>query len=174
MLFTGWEVRSVLGETVPEVLSTASSGTQTESTVSHNMDRPRPVNNILFFFFQLRFKSFRKMSLHSPTYVCWSRTRSCWWRTNEARDRLQTITKHYNMIFSSVIYIMTLTALFKNKERFLCLATQFIIWMSNKDKRIDELDIKSARKKIQQWFSSAERLVQSSGMKTAQRLCKKS
>ena len=126
------------------------------------------------FFFQLRFKSFRKMSLHSPTYVCWSRTRSCWWRTNEAGDRLQTKTKHYNMIFSSVIYIMTLTALFYNKERFLCLARQFIIWMSNKDKRIDELDIKSARKKIQQWFSSAERLVQSSGMKTAQMLCKKS
>ena len=30
-----------LGETVPEVLSTASGGTQTEGTVSPNTDRPR-------------------------------------------------------------------------------------------------------------------------------------
>ena len=50
--------------------------------------------------------------------------------------------------------------------------------MSNKDKRFDELDIKSAREKIQQGFSSDEynnskiELVQSSGMKTAQTLCK--
>ena len=49
--------RSVLGETVPEVLST-----QTEGTVSPNTDRPRPVNNI-FIFFLLRFKSFRKILL---------------------------------------------------------------------------------------------------------------
>ena len=40
MLFTG---RSVLGETVPEVLST-------EGTVSPNTDQPRPVNNIFIFF----------------------------------------------------------------------------------------------------------------------------
>ena len=33
-------------------------------------------------------------------------------RVNEARDRLQTKTKHYNMIFGSVIYIMALTAPF--------------------------------------------------------------
>ena len=33
-------------------------------------------------------------------------------RVDEARDRLQTKTKYYNMIFSSVIYIMELTALF--------------------------------------------------------------
>ena len=31
---------------------------------------------------------------------------------DEASDRLQTKTKHYNMIFGSVIYIMALTALF--------------------------------------------------------------
>ena len=68
MLFTGLG-RSVLGETVPEVLSTASGGTQTEGTVSPNTDRPRPVNNI-FIFFLLRYKSFRKIFLRSPTYVC--------------------------------------------------------------------------------------------------------
>ena len=51
---------------------------------------------------------------------------------------------------------MALTALFKNKEKFLCLARQFIISVLNNDKRIGELDIKSARKKIQQRFSSAE------------------
>ena len=33
-------------------------------------------------------------------------------RVDEARDRLQTKTKHYNMILNSVIYIMALTALF--------------------------------------------------------------
>ena len=49
-----------MGETVREVLSTASGGTQTEGTVSPNTDRPRPVNNI-FIFFLLRFKSFRKI-----------------------------------------------------------------------------------------------------------------
>ena len=58
-----------MGETVPEVLSTrALGGTQTEGTVSPNTDRPRPVNNI-FIFFLLRFKSLRKIFLHSPTYT---------------------------------------------------------------------------------------------------------
>ena len=33
-------------------------------------------------------------------------------RVDEARDRLQTKTKHYNMIFRSAIYIMALAALF--------------------------------------------------------------
>ena len=33
-------------------------------------------------------------------------------RVVEGRDRLQTKTKHYNMIFSSVICIMQPTALF--------------------------------------------------------------
>ena len=54
-------------ETVPKVLSTALGGTQTKGTVPPNMDRPRPVNNI-FIFFLLRFKSFRKIFLQSPTY----------------------------------------------------------------------------------------------------------
>ena len=56
MLFTGREVRigrnSVRGlEYRPR--PTASGGTQTEGTVSHNTDRPRPVNNT-FTFLQLR------------------------------------------------------------------------------------------------------------------------
>ena len=33
-------------------------------------------------------------------------------RVDKVRERLQTKTKHYNMIFSSLIYIMALTALF--------------------------------------------------------------
>ena len=33
-------------------------------------------------------------------------------RVDETRDRLQTQTTHYNMIFVSVIYIMAPTALF--------------------------------------------------------------
>ena len=48
-----------MGETLPEVLT---ADTQTEGTVSPNTDRPRPVINI-FIFFQLRFKSFRKILL---------------------------------------------------------------------------------------------------------------
>ena len=60
--------RSVLEETVPEVLSTSRGRTQTEGTVSPNMDRPRLVNNISIFF-QQTFKSFREISLHSLTHV---------------------------------------------------------------------------------------------------------
>ena len=60
MLFTGWEVR--IGRNCARGLeyrprSQAEGGTQTEGTVSHNTDRPRPVNNI-FVFFLLRYKSF--------------------------------------------------------------------------------------------------------------------
>ena len=98
--------RSVLGETVPEVLSTALGRTQTEGTVSPNTDRPRPMNNI-FIFFLLRFSSVRKIFLQSPTYACLSRR-----RVDEAHDRLQTTTKHCNTIFSLAFYIMALTALF--------------------------------------------------------------
>ena len=76
--------RSVLGETVPEVLSTAL-GTQTEGTVSPNTDRSRPVNNI-FIFFLPRFRSFRKILLQPPTYVCWRRARSCWCYSKRAID----------------------------------------------------------------------------------------
>ena len=79
---------------MPEVLST-----QTEGTVSPNTDRPRSVNNII----QLRFKSFRKIFLYVEV------GRIC---VDEAGDRLQTKTKHYNMTLSLVIYIMALTALF--------------------------------------------------------------
>ena len=77
--------KSVLGETVPQVLSTARGRTQTEGTVSPNTDRPRPVNNI-FIFFLLRFKSFRKILLQPPTYVCWRRARSCWCYSKRAID----------------------------------------------------------------------------------------
>ena len=60
--------RSVLGETVPEVLSTVEGGTQTEVTASPNTDRPRPVNNIFFFptqisKFQKKFPSLSNVSV---------------------------------------------------------------------------------------------------------------
>ena len=45
------------------------AGRSVKGTVSPTTDRPKPVNNI-FIFFQLRFKSFGKIALHSPTYVC--------------------------------------------------------------------------------------------------------
>ena len=95
-----------MGKTVPEV--TASGGTQTEGTVSPNTDQSRPVNNI-FIFFHLRLKSFRKIFLtFQPMCIEVGHV-----HVDEARaDRLQTKTKHYNMIFRSVIYILALSALF--------------------------------------------------------------
>ena len=67
---------------MPEVLSTASGGTQTEGTVSANSDRPRPVNNISIFF-QLRLNNFRKFSFTlQPMCVKVGRV-----RVDEARDR---------------------------------------------------------------------------------------
>ena len=79
--------RSVLGETEPEVLSTARGRRPRAvlSTVSPNTDRPWPVNNI-FIFFLLRFESFRKILLQPPTYVCWRRARSCWCCSKRAID----------------------------------------------------------------------------------------
>ena len=49
--------RSVLGKTVPEVLSTARgrrprAGLKTEGTVFTNTDQPRPANNVVIFFFR--------------------------------------------------------------------------------------------------------------------------
>ena len=80
-----------MGETVPEVLSTASGGTQTEGTVSPNTDRPRPVNDIFFFKFKENFTSaFNLCELKKGAFVL---------MLFKARDRLQTKTKHYNMIF---------------------------------------------------------------------------
>ena len=77
-----------MGETVPEVLSTARD--RRPGAVL----RPRPVNNI-FIFVQLRFKSSRKFSFTlKPMCVEVGRV-----RVDEARYRLQTKTKHYNMIF---------------------------------------------------------------------------
>ena len=106
MLFTGLG-RSVLGETVPEVLSTASGGTQTEGTVSPNTDRPRPVITFLFFSYWDINVSGKVSFALQPMCVEVGRV-----RVDETRDRLQTKTKQYNMIFSSVIYIMALTAHF--------------------------------------------------------------
>ena len=49
--------RSVLGKTVPEVLSTARGRRpravlKTEGTVFPNTDQPRPANNVFIFFFR--------------------------------------------------------------------------------------------------------------------------
>ena len=43
------------------------------------------------FFFQLRFKSFRKIFLHSTTYVCWRRMRPCWWRERSTANQNKTL-----------------------------------------------------------------------------------
>ena len=80
-------------------------------------------------------------------------------RVNEARDRFLSKTKHY------IILITILINLPFRIRNVLCLGKQFMIWVSNKDKRIDELDIKSHRKKkntAKIFFGL--RLVQSSGI----------
>ena len=74
--------------------------------------------------------------------------------------------------FLTCNFNISLKALFRI-ERFLCLGWQFIIWVSNRDKRIDEL--KSHRKENTAkiffgWIRFTFRLIQSSGIKTAQRL----
>ena len=79
-----------MGETVPEVLSTAESGTQTEGTVSPNTDRPRPVNNI-FIFFLLRFKF--QENFTSASNLCVLKKGAFALMLFKARDRLQTTNK---------------------------------------------------------------------------------
>ena len=103
-LFTGWEVRN--GRNCARGLEYRPRPYSDRGHSAPNTDRPRPVNNI-FIFSLLRFSSFRKIFLQSPTYACLSRR-----RVDEARERLQTTTKHCNTIFSSAIYILALTALF--------------------------------------------------------------
>ena len=77
--------RSVLRETVPE------------GTVSLNTDRPRPVNNILFF-------SYRDLKVSgnftSAPNLCVLKKGAFALMLLKARDRLQTKTKHCNMIFN--------------------------------------------------------------------------
>ena len=55
--------RSVLGKTVPEVLSTAQGRRQravpkTEGILFPNTDRPRPANNVFIFFHRVLCKQF--------------------------------------------------------------------------------------------------------------------
>ena len=76
----------------------ASGGPQTEDTVSHNTDQTRAVNNI-FIFFLLRFKSFRKILLQ-PSNLCVLKKGAFVLMLFKVSDRLQTKTKHYNMIFN--------------------------------------------------------------------------
>ena len=76
MLFTGWEVR---------IVRNCARGRRPRAVLRPTADRPRPVNNILIFFL-LRFKSFRKILLQPPTYVCWRRARSCWCYSKRAID----------------------------------------------------------------------------------------
>ena len=103
MLFTGWEVH--IGRNCARGLEYLR--TQTKGTVSPNTDRPRPVNKTSTFSnWDLKVSGKFSFTLQ-PMCVEVGRV-----RVDEAHDRLQTKPKHYNMIFSSVIYIMAVTALF--------------------------------------------------------------
>ena len=83
--------RSVLGETVPEVLSTAR-GRRPRAVL-----RPR-VNNI-FIFFPSEIKTFQG-NFTSASNLCVLKKGAFVLMLFKARDRLQTKTKHYNMIFN--------------------------------------------------------------------------
>ena len=105
MLFTGWEVR-IERNCARDLEYTASGGTPTEGTVSPNTDRPKPVNNI-FTFSNWDLKVSGKFSFTlQPMWVDVGRV-----HVDEARDQLQTKTKHYNMTFSSVTYFGTYRSL---------------------------------------------------------------
>ena len=103
--------RSVLGETVPEVLSTAR-GRRPRALL-----RPRaqflPIRTDLgrwitfSFFVLLRFKSFRKILLQPPTYVCWRGARSI-------ANQNKTL-QHY---FWTCNYIITIKLSFRIKKGF--------------------------------------------------------
>ena len=67
--------------------------------------RPRaqflPIRTDLGPWITFLFFSYWKVSgkFNFSPYMCWRRARSCWCLV-KARDRLQTRTKHYNMIFN--------------------------------------------------------------------------
>ena len=86
-IFFPWEYLDVdhLPGDVKVLYEEWEGGTQTEGTVSPNTDQHRLVNNICIFFL-LKFKSFRKILLQPPTYVCWRRARSCWCYSKRAID----------------------------------------------------------------------------------------
>ena len=100
ILFTGWEVilfgRNCARGRRPRAVF------QTEGTVSPNTDRPL----IFFSYWDLKVSGKFSFTLQP---ICVEVGRVC---VDEARGRLQTKTKHYNMTFSSVIYFKALTALF--------------------------------------------------------------
>lgn len=101
MLFTGWEV--LIGRNCARGLEYSERGHSFPNT-----DQPRSMNNII----QLRFKSVRKIFLYVEV------GRIC---VDEAGDRLQTKTKHYNMTLSLVIILWHLLLSFRIKKGFCAL-----------------------------------------------------
>ena len=77
-------------------------------------------------------------------------------RVDEARDRLQTKTTHYNMIFSSLIYINIIKLSFRIKKGFCVLVDNSQSECQTRIKRLMSLILKSQGEKILQRFSSAE------------------
>ena len=102
------------GETVPEVLNTARGRwpravlRPRTQFLPIRTDLGRWITFLFCFFFFWDFKVSGKFS--STLQPMCVEVRCV--RVDERRDRLQTKTKRYNTIFSSVIYIMALTALF--------------------------------------------------------------
>ena len=101
--FTGWEVR--IGRNCARDLEYRHSRPRARF-LPIRTDPGRWVTCLFFSYWDLNV--LRKFSFTSQP-ICVEVGRV---RVVEGRDRLQTKTKHYNMTFSSVIYIMAPTALF--------------------------------------------------------------
>ena len=139
MLLTGWEVR--IGRNCAQGLE---YGLRRYSDWGHSFSQYRPTKTgeQHFYFFPTEILKFHG-NFTSASNLCVLKKGAFVLMLFKARDRLQTKTKHYNMIFNLSFILFQLSSL-SNKERLSCLGRQFIIWVSNKDKRIDEL--KSHRK----------------------------
>ena len=165
----GWEMGNIFGmytwyspalvdpywEKLPEVLSTILGRRPRKvlrpraQFLPIRIDQGRWITFLFLSYWHLKVSGKFYFSLQ-PMYVQVERV-----RVDEARDRLQT--KHTTWFLAcNLYYHNSALSSFQNKERFLCLGRQFINWMSNKDKRIDEIDIESHRKKKQQRFSWAK------------------
>ena len=90
--------RSVLWETVPEVLNSAR-GRRPRAVLRPTADRPRPVNNIFIFsYWDLKVSG----NFTSASNLCELKKGAFVLMLFKARDRFQTKPKHYNMIFNFI------------------------------------------------------------------------
>ena len=96
--------RSVLGKTVPEVLSTAPRAVpRTEGTVFPDTDRPRPANNVFIIFFR---------KVLCKQFLCWIFTAAIF--KPGARVRIAVVIWIHNFLF--LISLFTFYVLCSEKK----------------------------------------------------------